>query len=109
MADWVGESRAAGRARWLAELAEAVDRAQLALWALAETEQTSAKGRELYGQLESVRVEIEALRGAGNAGANQVHIGEWLELLARSARTTRTAPRGWARRPAADRRRPRIR
>lgn len=93
----------------MAELAEAVDQAQLLLWALAGAENVSAEARALYGRIESVRVEIEALRGAGSADPGEILITEWLELLARTAQQSRPASGGWARRPGASRRRPKIR
>lgn len=49
------------RSRWLAELALAVEQAQQ----LARAQSDCAQARELFDRLESVRVEIEALRRGG--------------------------------------------
>ena len=86
MADWVGELRAAEskgarRARWLAELAGAVEHAQLLLWDLAATDRVSPATRALYGDLESVRVEIDRLRGAGIGDDGNRQLDEWLAML----------------------------
>ncbi len=84
MSQWAGESRSAERARWLAELADAIDQAQRLLWALAGSDQASAETRALYGQLEAVRGEIDSLRrGAGAQEDEQLgDIGDWLGSLA---------------------------
>jgi len=56
-----GEGPAAQRARWLAELSEALDQARYLMKALG-----AAEGRlesvELYARIEAVRLEIEAIR-----------------------------------------------
>ena len=85
MAHWVGESgaaeaRAAGRAQWLAELAGAIEHAQLLLWDLAAAERGSAETRALYGELESVRAEIDHLRGAAPGDAGNHQLDEWLAM-----------------------------
>lgn len=54
---------AANRARWLAELAGAIESAQLLAWQLGTAERPSAEARELYGRLEAARVEVETMRG----------------------------------------------
>ena len=51
------------RARWLAELASAIDEAQILLWRVGVAEGDNADARELYGRLEAARGEIECLRG----------------------------------------------
>lgn len=56
------QAGAADRARWLVELAEAIDQAQRVAWALGIAEGDDPDAKELYGRLESVRVEIESLR-----------------------------------------------
>ena len=56
------QASAADRARWLAELAEAIDQAQRVAWALGIAEGDDPEAKELYGMLESVRVEVESLR-----------------------------------------------
>ncbi|MEJ7776773.1 MAG: hypothetical protein WKF52_05180 [Sphingomicrobium sp.] len=54
---------AAVRARWMAELAAAIDGAQRVAWQLGSADGASLEARELYGQLEAARLELEALRG----------------------------------------------
>jgi len=51
------------RARWLAELAAAMDEAQVLLWRIGVAEGDNADARDLYGRLEAARAEIECLRG----------------------------------------------
>ncbi|WP_310468755.1 hypothetical protein [Sphingomonas sp.] len=85
MADWSGELhaaelRAARRAQWLADLAEAVEQAQLLLWDLAAADDVSPEARELYGDLESVRVEIDSLRGVGGGDDSDDQLDQWLRL-----------------------------
>lgn len=55
---------AADRARWLAELARAIDDAQQLAWRIGVTEGGSTEALELYVRLESARLEVEGLRGA---------------------------------------------
>ena len=83
MSQWAGESRSAERARWLAELADAIDQAQRLLWTLAGSDQTSAETRALYGQLEAVRSEIECLRRGASAQDDEQldDIDSWLRSL----------------------------
>lgn len=54
---------AASRARWLAELADAIENAQRLAWQLGTATRPSPEARELYGRLESARVEVESMRG----------------------------------------------
>ena len=56
------EPLAAARARWMAELAAAIDGAQRVAWELGSS-RTSQAARDLYQQLEAARQELEALRG----------------------------------------------
>ncbi len=62
---------AAERARWLAELAKAIDDAQQLAWRVGVTEAQSSEALELYVQLESARLEVEALRGATETDATR--------------------------------------
>jgi hypothetical protein len=55
-------SGGAGRARWLAELALAVDQAQRLAWSLRVSEANVAEVEGLYRRLEAARIEIETLR-----------------------------------------------
>lgn len=61
----LGEGAAAAeRSRWLAELAQAVDQAQRLARTVGDSESNAAQAKELFGRLESVRIEVEALRRA---------------------------------------------
>ncbi len=51
------------RAKWLTQIFEAIESAQTLAWQLGTREGSSAQARELYGQLEAVRLELESLRG----------------------------------------------
>lgn len=53
------------RARWLAELAQAIAQAQKLVWTLGVSEGDSGEARDLYARLELVRGEVEALRFGG--------------------------------------------
>lgn len=55
-------SDAVERSRWLAELAEAIDQAQRLARKMGVSEGDSATAKELFERLETVRIEIEALR-----------------------------------------------
>ncbi|HYI43409.1 MAG TPA: hypothetical protein VD768_07290 [Sphingomicrobium sp.] len=54
--------QAALRARWMAELAAAIEGAQRVAWQLGSAASRSLEARELYSQLEAARLELEALR-----------------------------------------------
>ena len=56
------QAAAAERARWLAELAQAIDRAQRLARTLARSERDAAEANELKGRLEAIRIEVEELR-----------------------------------------------
>lgn len=53
---------AAVRARWMAELAAAIDGAQRVAWQLGSATHASLEARELYARLEAARLELESLR-----------------------------------------------
>lgn len=57
------EQTAANKARWLAELADAIESAQRLAWKLGTAPHPSPEARELYSRLEAARVEVESLRG----------------------------------------------
>lgn len=59
--DWTDET-AAARARWLAELAEALLRAQELTWQFSETVAESSEAMNLYARLEAVRGEVRSLQ-----------------------------------------------
>ena len=56
------QAAAAERSRWLAELAQAIDQAQQLARTLGDSESNGAQAKELYGRLEAVRVEVDAIR-----------------------------------------------
>ena len=58
----VDRSNAVERSRWLAELAEAVDEAQRLARKMGVSEGDCASAKKLFERLETVRIEIEALR-----------------------------------------------
>lgn len=57
------ERSAATRARWLAELANAIESAQRLAWQLGTAERPSAEARQLYSRLEAARIEVEMMQG----------------------------------------------
>jgi len=59
---------AAQRARWLFELAQAIDEAQRVAWQLGAGSGRNAEAAELYARLEAARGEVAALRGRILAG-----------------------------------------
>jgi hypothetical protein len=56
------EQMAALRAQWFAQLAEAIEGAQRLAWQLGMHGEASGEARELYGQLEAARLELDSLR-----------------------------------------------
>ncbi len=70
------ERAAAVRARWMAELAAAIEGAQRVAWQLGSTRYASLEARELYGRLEAARVELESLRLGARAVPEE--IDPWL-------------------------------
>ena len=56
------DQAAAVRARWMAELAAAIEGAQRVAWQLGSAGHASFEARELYGRLEAARLELEELR-----------------------------------------------
>ncbi|HVM37585.1 MAG TPA: hypothetical protein VM265_04270 [Sphingomicrobium sp.] len=71
------------RAVWLAELEIAISEAQDLAWRLGINE-GNEEARRLYGRLETLRGELDALRGTGWAGAAADRSALWPELCARS-------------------------
>jgi hypothetical protein len=57
------------RARWLAELAQAIAQAQKLAWSLGVVDGDDEEARELYARLEAVRGEVDALR-----------FGDWVDV-----------------------------
>lgn len=56
------EVSAAERARWLAELAEALEQAERLVWSMGDLRQADPQMIELYSALDAARAEVEALR-----------------------------------------------
>ena len=56
------EVSAAERARWLAELADALEQAERLVWSLDDLARTNPEMIELYGSLDAARAEVQALR-----------------------------------------------
>jgi hypothetical protein len=69
------------RARWLAELAVAIEQAQKVAWRLGVTEGQDPEALDLYAQLESAREEIEVLRCGGWSGEQQPLDPFWIKFL----------------------------
>jgi hypothetical protein len=65
------------RARWLAELAQAVAQAQKVVWSLGVVDGDNEEARELYARLEAVLSEVNALR-FGTWTRREVDAG-WVE------------------------------
>lgn len=74
------EHAVAWRAEWLARLADAIEGAQRLAWQLRTDETASAEARELYGRLESARIELESLRGMTRRACD-VPLGDGLKEL----------------------------
>jgi hypothetical protein len=74
------ENSAAERARWLAELAEALDEARHVVKELgaAEGEMVAV---ELYTRIEAVRFEVQAIRLRRSYGRDREFGPEWIEDL----------------------------
>ena len=72
---------ASERARWLAELALAIARAQKLAWRLGVAEGDNEEARELYARLEAVRTEVESLRFDGWVDVRREVDPGWLESL----------------------------
>jgi len=59
--DWTDET-AAARARWLAELADALLRAQELTWQFGASVAKSSDAMDLYARLEALRGEVRSLQ-----------------------------------------------
>lgn len=74
------------RARWLAELADAIGQAQRLAWSLGVAEGDSEEARELYARLEAVRGEVDALRFGDWVPVRSEIDQNWMQSLLGSAR-----------------------
>jgi hypothetical protein len=70
------------RAVWLAELETAIGEAQELAWRLG-TAEGNAEARSLYGQLQALRAELDALRRSGWAGQTIDLPALWPEIFGR--------------------------
>ena len=70
----------ADRARWLAELAVAVDEAQVLLWRIGVLEGDNGDAKDLYSRLEAARAEIECLRGLREV-THERFDPDWMKLF----------------------------
>ena len=59
---------AAERARWLAELSEALEQTERLIWSLSDRPGASPEFRELYGRVDAARAEVQSLRFKRSAG-----------------------------------------
>jgi hypothetical protein len=74
------ETSATERARWLTEVAEALEQAQKLAWHMGLLEHKRIAAMELYGRLEAARLEVQALRFGQFAAAQREYGPEWSEL-----------------------------
>lgn len=81
----VTNNYAAERARWLADLAAAIDEAQRIAWRLGSGEESNPEALNLYQRLEAARAEVDALRRSGWASGAAEVPPEWIELLPKGA------------------------
>lgn len=67
-------SPGAARSRWLAELEQAIDEAQLLAWQLGVLGAVSAEALDLYCRLDAARDEVGKLRSGGwRAQQNEIY------------------------------------
>ena len=75
------QETAAERARWLAELAEAIDGAKRLGRTLAASESADPEAREIFGRLEAVGLEVEALRRGSRNNLRRGINPKWTSLV----------------------------
>ena len=75
----------ADRARWLAELAVAVDEAQVLVWRIGVLDDDNTLAKELYGRLEAARAEVECLRGVRELASERFD-PHWMKLFSQELR-----------------------
>ena len=71
------QTSATERARWLAELASALDEAQKVAWRLGVSEGDSAEAKDLYGRIETTRAEVDRLRLNGFRRIREESAPDW--------------------------------
>jgi hypothetical protein len=85
------ETEAADRARWLAELAVAIDEAQRLAWQLGGDGVVRGEIRELYGRLEVLRAELDSLRRSGWATCREEIEPSWINFFPRDGTSFQSA------------------
>ena len=80
MNQYSDESKAVQRARWLAELAQAIDGAKRLARTLAASAQDKAEAIELFERLEAVELEVDALRRGDHNLRRQID-PKWTSLV----------------------------
>lgn len=75
------EAPAAGRARWLADLAEALDEAHRILFELRLPEERAAEGLDLYARIEAARLEVQSLRLSRSIASRTEPGPEWSNFI----------------------------
>lgn len=75
---WTAEEKA----RWLGELARAIDEAQQIVWRLSLLRGDNPRASEIYGQLEAARDEVERLQRGVSRQARRDLQRDWSEILA---------------------------
>lgn len=75
------ETSSTERARWLSELADALDEAQKVAWRLGVSEGDSAEAKELYGRIEAAQAEVDRLRLSGFRRIREESDPDWTDLL----------------------------
>jgi hypothetical protein len=68
------------RARWLSELADALDEAQKVAWRLGVSEGDSAEAKELYGRIEAAQAEVDRLRLSGSRRIREESDPDWTDI-----------------------------
>jgi hypothetical protein len=75
------QSMAADRARWLDDLAAAIDDAQRVAWCLGIVQGADSDAMALYARLEIARAEVHAIRLSGWATMREEFAPDWIYLL----------------------------
>lgn len=75
------ELSVAERARWLAELADALEQAQQLMWNLGAEEKQAGEAFDLYARLEAARTEVQALQLSRLANARANPDPNWMDSL----------------------------
>ncbi len=75
------EASSTERARWLSELALALEEAQKVAWRLGVSEGDSAEAKELYGRIEATRAEVDRLRLSGFRRIREESGPDWTDIL----------------------------